>query len=155
MNTDEPKKYFEPAMESGKPVDLGADVEQKKQELEKMRKELAKMEAKLVEAKGAIEQGAEKERVKASQAEGTVTKEMQSAFSAPVSAAPPVVPSAPAIDSQNQVNMLCEMAFQKGLDSAIKAAQQLNDPYILDEFHDALVDKFYQQLVEQKKIEGI
>lgn len=154
MIQDEQKKYSGANVESSL-AGQGADLEQKKQELEKMKQELAKMEQKLAEAKGVVEQGAEKEKGEAKQGEGTIGKEMQSAFSAPVSAPPPVVPPAPAIDSQNQVDMLCEMAFQKGLDSAIKAAQQLNNPYILDEFHDALVDKFYEKLISEKKIKEI
>jgi len=54
---------------------------------------------------------------------------------------------------EGQVKVLREIAFEKGLDIAIEEAKKLNNPHILDEFHDDLVDKFYQKLVEAGKLE--
>lgn len=45
------------------------------------------------------------------------------------------------------VNALLAIVFSKGIDVAIKEAQQ-QPPYILDAFHDALTDKIYDQLKE-------
>jgi len=36
--------------------------------------------------------------------------------------------------------------------SAVKIAKALNNAYILDEFHDTLIDKLYKELVERGKI---
>ncbi len=64
---------------------------------------------------------------------------------------------APASDSDSQkqakIKELCQLAFEKGLDTAIEQAKKLNNPYILDEFHDALVGELYKQLIEQGKLE--
>ena len=54
-----------------------------------------------------------------------------------------------------QVQLLIDLAFEKGVIHATDVAKKLDDPYILDEFHDALVDKFYDYLVKQGKLEKI
>ena len=57
------------------------------------------------------------------------------------------------VNRQNQIKMLCDLAFEKGIDVAIEEAKKLDSPYILDEFHDALVGELYKQLIEQGKLE--
>lgn len=49
-----------------------------------------------------------------------------------------------------QVGALIALVFEKGLKEAISVAQALNNPAILDEFHDVLIDRFYQTLIEKK-----
>ncbi len=51
-----------------------------------------------------------------------------------------------------QVGALVNLAFEKGISYAVKVAMELQNPAILDEFHDTLVDKYYQYLVEQNVI---
>ena len=76
-----------------------------------------------------------------------------------------VVPSAPAsklsskvstqikklkeLDKKNQVKELCKLSFSEDLDFAVNVAEGLNNAYILDEFHDALVDELYDKLIEK------
>ncbi|MBU4285033.1 hypothetical protein KKF60_00330 [Patescibacteria group bacterium] len=54
-----------------------------------------------------------------------------------------------------QIQLLIEMAFEKGIVEAVEVAKNLDNPYLLDEFHDALVDEFYKKLVEQGKLKAI
>jgi len=54
-----------------------------------------------------------------------------------------------------QIQLLIEMAFEKGVVEAVEVAKNLDNPYLLDEFHDALVDEFYKKLVEQGKLKAI
>lgn len=54
-----------------------------------------------------------------------------------------------------QIQLLIEMAFEKGVIEAVEVAKNLDNPYLLDEFHDALVDEFYKKLVEQGKLKAI
>jgi len=54
---------------------------------------------------------------------------------------------------KNQVKVLSDIAFEKGLDAAIEKAKELSNPHILDEFHDTLVDELYKKLVEAGKLE--
>ena len=54
-----------------------------------------------------------------------------------------------------QVGALVSLVFEKGLKYAIEVAQRLNNPAILDEFHDVLVERYYQVLVESNVIQPI
>jgi len=56
---------------------------------------------------------------------------------------------------ERQVELLKQMAFEKGVVEAVEVAKNLNNPYLLDEFHDALIDELYNQLVADGKIEQI
>lgn len=49
-----------------------------------------------------------------------------------------------------QVGSLISLVFEKGLKEAIAVARALDNPAILDEFHDTLVDHYYQALLEKK-----
>lgn len=51
-----------------------------------------------------------------------------------------------------EVETLIQIAFEKGIVAAINAAKAKNDPHLLDDFHDALIDRFYQELVKAGKI---
>ncbi len=59
------------------------------------------------------------------------------------------------LDREGQVKELCDLAFQKGLDSAIDAAKQLDNAYILDKLHDTLIDKLRKKLVEEGKLKKL
>ena len=52
-----------------------------------------------------------------------------------------------------EIEKLCGIAFQKGLDQAIEEAKKSDNPYILDEFHDTLIDQLYKQLIERGRLE--
>lgn len=52
--------------------------------------------------------------------------------------------------ANQQVGVLISLVFEKGLEEAISVARQLNNPAILDEFHDILADRYYKELVEKK-----
>jgi len=49
-----------------------------------------------------------------------------------------------------QVGALISLVFEKGLPQAISVARDLNNPAILDEFHDILIDRYYKMLIEKK-----
>ena len=51
-----------------------------------------------------------------------------------------------------EIEALIKIAFEKGIDAAGKAAREKDDPHMLDDFHDALIDRFYQELVQIGKI---
>ena len=48
--------------------------------------------------------------------------------------------------------VLIDPVFEKGLDAAVSVARELNNPAILDEFHDILADRYYKELVAKKII---
>src|SRR3989344_690287 len=49
-----------------------------------------------------------------------------------------------------QVGALVSLVFEKGLGEAVSVARQLENPAILDDFHDILADRYYKELVERK-----
>jgi hypothetical protein len=56
---------------------------------------------------------------------------------------------------ERQIALLIQLAFEKSVFEAVNVARKLDNPYLLDEFHDALVDKLYNQLVEKGKLKQI
>lgn len=54
------------------------------------------------------------------------------------------------VDSETEetVNGLISIAFSKGIEAAIKEAENY-DAYIMDAFHDAMTDKVYDQMKSQ------
>jgi hypothetical protein len=49
-----------------------------------------------------------------------------------------------------QVGALVSLVFEKGLRQAISVAKALKNPAVLDEFHDTLVDRYYDVLIKKK-----
>lgn len=48
-----------------------------------------------------------------------------------------------------QVGALISLVFEKGLEKTVSVAKNLNNPAILDEFHDTLIDRYYEKLLEE------
>ncbi len=97
--------------------------------------------------------------------EAKVEPEPQKEVSQPVEPAKEAVPTSsgsavssdddqqPAQVDGEEVKKLSQIAFDKGLTVAIEEAKKLNNPYLLDEFHDALTDQLYKELVQKGKLE--
>jgi len=51
-----------------------------------------------------------------------------------------------------QVGALISLVFEKGIEKAVSIAKGMDNPAILDEFHDILVDRYYKELLEKKII---
>lgn len=60
-----------------------------------------------------------------------------------------------AMDKNQQIKALVDLAFQKGVIHSVEVARNLDNPYLLDEFHDTLVDELHKELVERGKLEEI
>lgn len=56
---------------------------------------------------------------------------------------------------EQQIKLLTDLALEKGISHAIEVAKRLDNPYLLDELHDALVDELYNKLVEQGELKTI
>lgn len=82
---------------------------------------------------------------------GSTSVQSQSTLPPPIS----VPPSYLSDDLRHQVQELVNVAFTKSLAEAIKAVNKLNNPALLDAFHDVLVDQLYDTLVERGKLEKI
>lgn len=53
------------------------------------------------------------------------------------------------------IQELKHIALEGGLAKAVKEAKKYDDPYILDELHDALVDELKQRLLEEGQLEEL
>ena len=54
------------------------------------------------------------------------------------------------LEPDQQIGALISLVFEKGLNKAISLARSINNPAILDEFHDALIDRYYSELIKEK-----
>ena len=59
------------------------------------------------------------------------------------------------VEKNQQLKSLIDLAFEKNVIYATEIARNLDNPYLLDEFHDTLIDKLYQELLDKGKIEEI
>jgi hypothetical protein len=144
MVIDEQKKYN--SLEKSGQQEISA----KQADVERLRAEIAEMRKQLAEKKVEIKP----EFFVESAQEGAKSAEQTEAASIgqPITAGA-ASQSPQTLITDEQVKTLCDLAFQKGVEAALKAAQELNNPYVLDEFHDALVDQLYDRLISEKKIE--
>lgn len=55
---------------------------------------------------------------------------------------------------EEQVRALVEIALTRSLGDAVKVAREAT-PYLLDEFHDHLVDDYYEKLVQLRKLKEL
>lgn len=59
------------------------------------------------------------------------------------------------LDKTRQIKVLTDVAFEKGIIYAVSIARNLNNAYILDEFHDQLVNQLYKKLIKKGKLKEI
>lgn len=59
------------------------------------------------------------------------------------------------MNKEDQIKTLCQLAFKKGLDFSINLAKALDNAYVLDKFHDSIVDELYKKLVETGQLESL
>ncbi len=50
------------------------------------------------------------------------------------------------------IQELVNVAFAKGITHAINIANKMQNPHLLDELHDTLADKYYQKLLDSRKL---
>ncbi len=58
-------------------------------------------------------------------------------------------------EEKARVEALLKLASEKGVYYATGVAKKLNDPYLLDIFHDHLVSDFYDSLIKQDKLKAL
>jgi|GEM_PF-1281574 len=82
-----------------------------------------------------------------------IKKYLQEAQETPTFAAPTAkrdeVQEIADFEPNQQVGALISLALEKGLSYAISVVRALDNPAILDEFHDTLVDRYYDILVQK------
>lgn len=56
------------------------------------------------------------------------------------------------LPKEQQLEILVGIALSESIPEAVLFVEKLDSPYLLDELHDVLIDKFYETLIKQKKI---
>jgi hypothetical protein len=56
---------------------------------------------------------------------------------------------------RHQITILVNLAVKKSVYYAVKVARKIGNAYLLDRFHDAIVNELYEDLVKKKKIKPI
>lgn len=56
------------------------------------------------------------------------------------------------LSKEKQLDILVGVAMTQSILESVSLAQAMNNPYIIDELHDVLVDKFYSELIKRGKI---
>lgn len=142
------------------PVDSSAETPAAPAPLNPAEKEIADLERQLAEKRALL--GKEKEVV----LEQIIAAEKPApaASAAAATATPPTAavqdkkPEAEkfkGLEKNQQLKNLVDLAFQKGIIYAADVAKDLDNPYLMDEFHDTLVDKLHKELVARGKLEEI
>lgn len=123
-----------------------------------LEEEIRELEEKLEAKKHALEEVEKKEE---KEVFGEVLKEHVEAVQKKIASLPPSQQTAATqhrADTLNeeehseQVAALVEIALTRGILHAVQVAQRLKNPHILDDFHDALVDRYYEKLVLSRVI---
>lgn len=117
-------------------------------EIKELKKRLEKLEAKIEKEKVPEE----KEKIVKQEIKNYLQELQQTPSFAPPPTTRDEVEEISKFEPSQQVGSLISLVFEKGLPKAIAVAQALDNPAILDEFHDALVDRYYQMLLKKKII---
>ena len=56
------------------------------------------------------------------------------------------------LSKEKQLDILIGLAMSQSIPESVSLAQEIGNPYILDELHDVLVDKFFEELIKRGKI---
>ncbi len=67
----------------------------------------------------------------------------------PPKSVPPSAKKPGAIESNPKIQALVNIAFHEGIHKAIEEVKKTNDPYLIDAFHDALIDEVYNMLIKE------
>lgn len=153
-----PDLYREPTEES--PVVGNSTPIAPQAPLGSLEQEIAELEKQLAQKRALI--GAEKEQpleqILAAE-KPTPAAAAATAPAAPVSTAGAAIKPAARdlkdLEKNQQLKNLVDLAFQKGIAYATDIAREMNDPYLMDEFHDTLIDQLHKELVERGKLEEI
>lgn len=151
-----PDIYREPFENDDKPersADGGVDFSSVEEEILELEKKLVAKRALLgVEKERPLERIFDQEKTSQSSAAG------QSVGNAAVSVVSPFAEKARELkryEKTQQLKGLIDLAFQKGIAYAVDVARGMDNPFLLDELHDVLIDELKKELIERGKLEEV
>lgn len=118
---------------------------EKKEKVSKLEEEILKLEKKLSEKKKEREiKYTPREKIENNKATGEEVTVVDSPFSSLTD---------DVLTDDERVENLIKIVFKQGLEKAIEEVKSLNNPYILDEFHDRLIERLRELGKKEKKME--
>jgi len=131
--------------------DQGAEFKIKQSEIQELKERMERIETQL--EKETIPE--KKEKIVKQEIKSYLQELQQTPPSAPPIATRDEAEEIKKFPSNQQVGALISLVFEKGLREAVSVARNLNNPAILDEFHDILVDRHYQELIKKKILKSL
>ncbi|TSC75187.1 MAG: Uncharacterized protein G01um101444_33 [Parcubacteria group bacterium Gr01-1014_44] len=117
-----------------------------------LEQEIADIEQKLVEKKAELN----KDEVHIVVKEKIQEKVPEYQSVAPATPSPTAqAPSYLSDELKDKIQELVNIAFTQSIEEAVKTVTKLNNPALIDAFHDVLVDQLYNTLIERGKLKKI
>jgi len=117
-------------------------------EIAELRERIAELESRARAGERIVNEAEQKQEVKKE-----IKKYLEEAQRTPSFAAPVItrdeVREIRKMEPNQQIGALVSLAFEKDLKTAVQVARDADNPAILDEFHDTLVDHYYQALLDK------
>ena len=133
--------------EKGPSVETGA-LERDSLEITELRKRIAELESKAKIGEGVVNEVEKKQEVRRE-----IKRYLEEAQRTPSFAAPTAtrdeINEIRKMEPSQQIGALVSLVFEKDLKTAIQVAKDTDNPAILDEFHVALIDHYYQVLIDK------
>jgi seryl-tRNA synthetase len=125
------------------PESIPSEINISEEEIDKIRKRIESQKGKVEEEKGREEKIREEIKNHLQELQQTPS------FAAPVKERDELK-EIKIMPKSQQIGALVSLVFDKGLPKAVSIAKSLDNPAILDEFHDILIDKYYEELIKRK-----
>jgi len=127
-------------------VEIGV-LERDSLEITELRKRIAELESKARMGEGIVNETEQKQEVRR-EIKKYLEEAQRTSSSAPI-ATRDEIREIQRMEPNQQIGALVSLAFEKDLKTAIQVAKDTDNPAILDEFHDTLVDHYYRTLLNK------
>jgi len=117
-------------------------------EITELRKRLSELESRARAGEGIVNEAEKKQEVRREIKKYLENIQQTPSFAAPI-ATRDEVREIGKMEPSQQIGALISLVFEKGLPTAIQVAKETDNPAILDELHDTLVDYYYQVLIDK------
>jgi len=117
-------------------------------EIAELRKRLAELESMAKVGEGVVNEAEQKQEVKR-EIKKYLEEVQQTSSSITPATTRDEVREIRKMETSQQIGALVSLAFEKDLKTAVQVAKDTDNPAILDEFHDTLIDHYYQALIDK------
>jgi len=117
-------------------------------EIVELKKRIAELEYRARVGEGVVNEAEQKQEVKR-EIKKYLEEAQQTPSSVTLATTREEVREIRKMEPSQQIGALVSLAFEKDLKTAVQVAKDTDNPAILDEFHDTLIDHYYQALIDK------